>query len=407
MKQISFLIIIAFVNMTFGQQKTSAQLSSIHKDGLHEINVPHTIRSFSNKDLSDFRILDSNQKEVPYFIRRKSNYTSTNEFEVFKITSKVMVKDTSSTIVFQNPNANINQVVITLANYAGSKTFNLSGSNDQTQWFGLVNKKLLNNIQDASKTSIDKTISFPLCSYRYLKIEFNDLNSLPVNILRVGNSSNLIENRALNEIMALSKKVSVDLKQKKTQIHVTFKNKEYLNYLSFNITDPQHYKRKASLYKISSRMVKKEQESYKETLATFELNSNNVNTFDVKELFENELFIEIENEDNPSLIVNEIRFLQKPVFVIADLKMNESYSVKTEDENLKAPQYDLSFFNATISENLPIATITSIKRNTVFKKEVTSDSFWQNSWFMWLCISIAAIAIVYFTSGLLKDLKKE
>ena len=76
-------------------------------------------------------------------------------------------------------------MVFTIANYSGSKTYNLSGSNNQKQWFGLVNKGYLYNLQNAENTSVEKVVSFPLCEYKYLKIDFNDSNSLPINVLKL------------------------------------------------------------------------------------------------------------------------------------------------------------------------------------------------------------------------------
>jgi len=284
MKQISFLLLFAFVNLTIAQQRTQAKLAAIDQDGLHEIKIPHTIRSFSKNDLSDFRIFDSKQNEVPYFMRQKNTYTSTNKFRTFKISSKTMVKDTSSTLIFENPYERINKLVLSIANYDGSKTFKLSGSDDQNQWFGLDNQQTITNLQDRSKTSIDKTILFPLCSYRFLKIEFNDRNSLPINVLKIGSASSVIERLKLNDIPIRSKNISTDAKQKKTKIHVTFEQKEYLDYLNIKITEPQRYKRQIRVYKNSVRTVKKEQESYEQTLARFELNSTNTNSFDLKEM---------------------------------------------------------------------------------------------------------------------------
>ncbi len=407
MKQISFLLLFAFVNMTMAQHRTHAKLAAIDQDGLHEIKIPHTIRSFSNTDLSDFRIFDSKQEEVPYFIRRKRSYTATNEFIAFKINSKTMVKDSSSTIIFENPYERINKFVISLANYDGAKTFKLSGSDNLSEWFGLDNQQTISNLQNTSKTTIDKTVSFPLSSYRYLKIEFNDRNSLPINVLKIGSSSSVIESQELNDISIQSMKISELSEQQKTQIHIIFKNKEYLDFINFKITEPQRYKRQVHIYKNALRTVKKQEESYQQTLARFELNSTNDNTFELNELFENELFIEIENADNPMLEVSDLFFLQKPIYVIADLKKKERYEIKTEDKNLKAPRYDLSFFESTIADNLPKTAIIGMTRDVVAQKEDTPLSLWQQPWFMWVCISIAAIAILYFTSGLIKDLKKK
>ena len=127
----------------------------------------------------------------------------------------------------------------------------------------------------------------------------------------------------------------------------------------------------------------------------------------ITELFQNDIYVEIENEDNPSLTISEILFFQEPLYIIADLKMTKNYTVKTGDEKLKAPKYDIAFFKNNITTKLPKAEIRNVQKKEAIKKVVKASSFWQKPWFMWLCIAIAAIAIFYFTSNLVKDLKKE
>jgi hypothetical protein len=395
-----------FTAFIYAQQDTNAKVSRVTEDGLHEIKLPNSIRSFSNKDLSDLRIIDNNGIEVPYFIRKKNRTISTNEFIAFDIISRTVVKDTSSTIIFKNPYSSIQEIIVSIGNYAGSKTFSISGSNDQQQWFGLINSTRLNNLHDSENTSINKRISLPLCSYSYLKIDFNDLNSLPINVLKIGASTNQISSQKLQNIKIKSKTIIEDRTEKKTQIHIVFEHKEYLNQVEFKIASPVLFNRSASIYKISSREAQNKTDRYKEYLARFHLNSNTDNIFDLSELFENNIYIDIENNDNSPLVFDGLRFLQEPIYIIADLKANENYHIKTGDKNMKAPHYDITYFKNTISTILPQAKITNVLRNGKSQKENQTQSFWQKPLFMWLSIALAGIAIIYITSSLVKDLKK-
>jgi len=407
MKQIKYIILILFANLTIAQQNTTAKLSAIHKDGLHEINLPNEIRSFSKRNLNDFRILDSHGKEVPYFIRKKNKTTTTNDFIEFEIISRTVVKDTSSIITFKNPYSTLQNMVITVANFAGSKTYSLSGSNDQKQWFGLVNNIRLTNLQDTKKTSIDKTISFPLSSYPYLRIIFKEKNSQALNVLKIGAISSQVVHQDLQEVKIKSKSIVEITDQKKTQIHITFENYEIINHVLFQIASPELYNRQARLYKISSREVKHKTEQYQENLARFNLSSSNNNIFNISEIFENDIYIEIDNKDDTNLSFNEIEFFQEPLYIIALLKANENYIVKTGDKNLDAPQYDISYFKNNIANQLPKAEIINVVQQEQISNNIVDASFWQKSWFMWLSISIAGIAILYFTMSLVKDIKKE
>ncbi len=407
MKQIRFLLPLLFVNLAIAQYNTTGKLAKANEDGLHEIRLPNEIRSFSNRDLGDFRILDSKGKEVPYFIREKGTLLRTNEYVAFEIVSKTVLKDTSSAIVFRNPFKTIREFVLSIANYSGSKTFNLSGSNDREEWFGVLNNETLSNLQGTEGISIDKAITFPRCAYRYLKIVFNDKNSLPVNVLKIGSISKDAIHRELQIVTPQTKTISELIEEKKTQVHIAFKNKEVINQVQFKVIAPEFFNRNVIIYTKSSRVIKHKTEVYNKPLARFQLNSENETIFNIPEIFEDSIYIEIENKDSNNLTFSDILFFQKPLYVITTLKENENYSIKTGSEKAKAPEYDLSFFKNNISKELPSVEIENIVKREIPQDVAEKESLWQKPWFMWSCIIITGLVILFFISNLIRDLKKE
>ncbi len=402
-----FLILLFLANLIFAQDNiTTAKIKSDGKDGLHKMVLPTTIRSYSNDDLSDFRVLDSKNNEVPYYSFKNEEETATSNFQEYTIVSKFEVpKKYSSLIIDINSAKNLNEIVLYIANSDVVKIYNLSGSNNQKDWFGLSNKQELYDLNSENKTSVIKTISFPLCSYKYLKIEFDDTKTLPINVLKAGNFLNKTQKNNLLSV-PFKQKNSVELKsEKKTQIHIQFEIPQIINQISIAVSDPKLFKRVAHIYKNATRKVKHKIENYKAEISSFELNSETNNTFTVSQLFEKELFIEIENQDNQPLTISEVAFYQTPVFVISDLKANENYTIKTGNKKLNLPKYDLENFKNSISTNLFEAQIVEIK-HTQNSAEITKNkSFWEQSWFMWACICLGGIAILYFTSSLIKDMK--
>jgi protease II len=146
----------------------------------------------------------------------------------------------------------------------------------------------------------------------------------------------------------------------------------------------------------------------KETIFQFELNSENQNNYEIPHLNEKEFFIEIDNQDNPPLQFSSIEFNQNNVIVIADLKTNQNYSIETGNPNRNMPNYDLPHFTDKylINNTLPEAKISEIKHIQNSPKLTAAKPFWQKSWFMWFCIAIGGISILFFTASLIKDLNK-
>ena len=406
MKLCNLFFILFCANVLFAQN-TTAKIEKVKVDGLHKMVLPIAIRSISNDDLSDFRILDSKKNEVPYFVNKNVDPVSDSDYKEYKIVSTSEIPKKQSALIFENLDKTINQVTLSIANYDGEKTFTLSGSNNQKEWFGILNNGYLSDLNAANATYVSKTIDFPLTNYKYIKIDLDDKKSLPIRIISIGGFN--LKTKATSFLAAeYSKKTITELKsEKKTLLHFEFDNATHIDQIKFQISNPKLFKRYAKIYKIETQNVKHKIETYKNYIANFQLSSDSKNIFTLTEIKEKDFYIEIDNHDNQPLTIDNVQFFQHPVFIIADLKTNENYTIKTGNPNATLPVYDIENFKNTISNNLPAAIISKIKakdlKNTITEKK----SIWQEPWFMWVCIGLGAIAILYFASSLVKDLNKK
>jgi len=405
-KTLSFLLLLLAITSFSQQKRVEGKLSPIEVDGLYKVQIPHNLRSYAKQDMSDFRIWDSNKNQVPYFIYKDDKESRISNFSEFTIISKSNVPDTTSTYIFRNPNEKIKKAVLSIANYQESKSFNLQGSNDQKEWFGIVNNKQLHNLNSTKNTSVYKVINFPLCSYKFLKIVFNDQKSLPINLLSIGTATTEISKSVMVDIPVKSTKISELVTTKLTAIHIEFEYPEIINELHFNIASPELFNRKARVYVLKEREVKHRLETYQQEITSFIIHSDRENQFSIPFFFEKEMYIEIDNQDNPPLNISSITFFQKPLYVVADLKHTEGYTVSAGNKDLKTPKYDITYFRNRVSENMPNTSINGVKLIEAKSKIKEELAIWQKPWFMWICIGFSAIIIVYFSSSLIKDLKQ-
>ena len=197
------------------------------------------------------------------------------------------------------------------------------------------------------------------------------------------------------------------LSEKETEIHVVFDRPQIINQITFDVSKPTYYKRQAIIYKKTEIQNKRKSQIIDEEIISFELNSNTKNSFTIPEIFEKEFFIRIENHDNLPLSIATIKYSQNPVSIIADLNSDEKYTIKTGNKNLAEPQYDLSDFKNNIKGSLPKTAIYDIQKSITSKNQTPNKSFWQQGWFMWLCIVLGGITILFFTTSLIKDLKEK
>ncbi len=406
------LFILLFSTIAFGQDFTvKGEIHPVKEDGLYQIQIPHDVRTHAETDLRDFRIWDAKGNQVPYFIKPTSIYKNTkvSNFTEFSILSNTRIADTSSTYIFKNPYKTLDQAVLLITNYQGSKNYKLEGSNNQKEWFGIVNNGYLNQLNHLTETSVYKVINFPLCTYQYIKIVFDDQHSLPINLLKIGKASaeELITVPVTMEKIPVKSIAFLEV-EKKTQIHITFDNKEVINQIKIDISGPDLYSRNATFYSIEEREEKNEIISYRNPLATFTIRSDKDLVFNIPTCIEKDVYLEIDNKDNPKLQISAIHFMQKPIYLVAALKKQSTYKVTAGNKKLRIPEYDLSHVANPLNNMLPLANIENvIYKQTTTKPEHSSTSFWQQAWFMWSCIGLAALVILYFAFNLLKELNTE
>ena len=91
---------------------------------------------------------------------------------------------------------------------------------------------------------------------------------------------------------------------------------------------------------------------------------------------------------------------------MANLKSTDSYEVIV-DTSFSKPNYDLKNFEFENSKELKVLTVENFRKSTVVKKQNKEQKFWQTKWFLWICIAIGALAVIYFALGMLKDMKEK
>lgn len=404
-------VILFLGNMVLAQTvPVSGTIPPVQADGLYRIRIPHTVRSYATADLRDFRIWDEKGNQVPYFVQPSTDYVGlqVSDFTEFEMLSNSRIADSTSTYVFKNPYETLEKAIFLIANYQGSKNYRLEGSNDQQEWFGLVNNGQLSQINHPRATNVYKDIYFPLSNYPYLKIVFDDRQSLPINLIKIGTANTETVNivpMTMENIPVKSIEFSED--HKKTLIEIRFERPEVIDQIRMEISAPSFYSRNAHLYTLKEREVKRSVESYRQHIAAFSIRSDKNLVFNIPSSIEKEVYLEIDNKDNPKLEINALTLMQEPVYLVAALKGKTAYTITAGDASLSFPDYDISKVTNTTKKELPIAEIGTVVYGQSVKTVEEPRTFWQQPWFMWSCIGIAALMIGYFAFNMLTDMKKD
>ncbi len=399
-QSICFLIILAFSFSSYAQRYThQATIKTNQHKGLYKIALNPDYKQYMSPNLHDMRIYDTAKKEVPYVVLSEPLLKSKSDFKEYEIVSQKHFNANSTIhlnwhstfayteVIIKNASKeSISNIAFNINNSDAYKYCAIEGSDDLKQWYSVSEKQELSLAYNDVYTNQYKCIYFPLTNYMYYRLLVEDWHSQPLKINSAGCFKNSVIAGKLNDLL-FAKTITEDAKTKTTLIKLSFTNNQQINRIDFKIKEPRLYKRHGIIYTTRTHIVKKKAESYKETLYEFDLSSDKPLFIDIPPLLEKELFIEIYNNDNPSLEIESIACKQLASYLICDFKANHTYMLMCGNELLKTPEYDLINFVSQVPQLLPEAStspMTELKNTTPVepKKEI---SFFETKQFLWIC----------------------
>ena len=404
MKKYSFLIFF-FIGTTCLGQNYNGVLTPIEKEGFCKIMLTSDMRAASKNNFDFIRIKDITNQEVPYVLKHQSDRLFAT-FLPIPILTTTRIKDSITAILIENKTIKKRtNLILQIANTAISKRYSLLGSNDSVQWFGITSNQILNFINSTNTSSTETSINFPTNTYRFLKIEISDKSSLPINILGVGVSENNFFSEEAVSILNYNQEIRQIKDRKVTQIKFTATNYHEINSISFDIKTA-FFKRNVKIIAKRTHKIKKRAEVYDGVISSFELSSKNENTFSLNNFYEKEFIVEIDNQDNPPLEIKAIKLLQKPIYIISNLKKNQKYQFSI-DTTFSKPSYDLGNFVADTILHIEEVSVTNFLKVKTKEAIIKDKPFYKTPIFMWICIIFVGLFIVYFALDLLKEVNHQ
>lgn len=414
MKKLIYCLLIFIGSFTANYAQSyshQATISGIKANGLYKIPLNPEIKQYMTSDLHDTRIHDSANKEVPYVLLSEPLLKSKSDFVEYEIVSQKHF-DTYSEIIIHNPNKDkISNIAFNINNSDAYKYCAIEGGEDMKQWYSVSAQQELSLAYNDVYTNTYKCIYFPLNNYTYFRLLVDDWHAEPLKINSAGYFKNSVIAGKFNDVV-FTKMITEDKVYKKTIIQLSFSDNQHVDRLDLKIKSPRLFMRHASVYLNRERKLKHNKtEKYRELLFGFDLSSDGALMFDIPYLNEKEVFIEIENKDNPPLEIESINCKQLASYLVCDLNANDKYTLRFGNKALKLPEYDLSNFVSSIPQLLPEATIDAVKEIPKLEAVNTEKekSFFETKQFLWLCLGLGTIIIFFFSKSLLKDManKKE
>lgn len=400
MKLISTFCCFVFCSVhVFAQQFThKAALDKVSQNGYYQIHLPNKIRALAEPDLKDLRILNEQNKQVPYKVKHTEYQLDETTFEDYNFTQ---IKN--DYFINKGSRTTSNYLVLKVKNTAITKYFTLSGSNNQKDWFALTDTNSF-AVNSNSNTHVYWPIYFPINDYQFIRLSFNNAISAPINIENIGYYKNQSIINELDKIEEYYQSLP-GIERKTTSIKLTIPNKQQIDEIRFKVNGPTYYNRNVTIYKTIMVKQKRALIPQKEVICQLVLNSRNSLNFPVN-MYENELFIDIENNDNEPLNIGSIELYQKPIYLLAELQADQNYAIYCGDKTLNTPIYDIENLYELNNKLLNEVKVQNMQNITNPTKTITKAiAFYEQNWFMWACIGIGVLTLALFSINLLKEVK--
>jgi hypothetical protein len=409
MKRILILASMAlYAGHLMGQSYVGeAQLPKAAKDGFHRIVISPAAGIGLNNGCTNIRIFDKRNIEVPYLFQAERPIQITQRFREYEIVEKRQVEGCCTILVLHNPDhSQLNNISLHIKNAEVSKEAILLGSDDRQDWFALKDRFILQPSRNSAGTSEIKIVDFPLSNYEYYSVRISDSTNAPLNILRAGYFETQSEHGAFTEIPLPAVVKSDSVVQKQSFFHFQFDTVRLVDRMVITLEGSPYFLRKGILYEPRERILRKGgTEKFNHLLREIRLTSTHPAVIDLPQASAREFLLVVENDDNPPLEIGSYRAYQLNRSLTAFLKGGEDYVIKLGAQDLSAPTYDISFFEAKIPAVLPELVIPPWTPLGEAEARSTATIFTTET-FIWVAVVLVIIVLGYMSVRMLRETRE-
>ena len=398
------LVAVIFLSLHSGAQfRYTALLDTVKATGFYNIPITPELSSYLKTDLSDLRIVDEKKQPVAFItdIPYKRYVIHAVLFDQ-KIVKKETV-DTKTILVIENTGkSKLSNFIIELKSAAAERTASLSGSDDNANWFAILDSLLLHKSGEYDNSSHSQRINFPQGNYKYFKLTINNDKKEPLNILKVTSSdiSSVID---INQFFFDNPRPSFSRTDSGGYSLIKIINDRpfHISTIKLSITGPWLYKRQAKLF---SEIKPGLSETWNSNgHAAFNISSDEFSTHSIPFLKSKAFYLLIENGDNPPLKIGSVTTGQVKRRVIAQLEKGRSYSLLLDNSGAMAPDYDLQHFRDRMTDNsvINIKNIIALPQQEAIPAKKQVDKRW-----IWPVIILLILLLAILAWKLAADMKR-
>lgn len=382
----------------------------------YKLEIPVEVVEKTNTDFSDIRIFgvnDADTLESP-FLTKKVMQSFENEQVSFRIINEAKKgNDYFFTLEKQkeveNTEEAINLIKLDFENTNFDWKVKLEGSQDQNEWFEVLNDYRIVSIQNEFTDYKFTKLVFPNSKYNYYRISISEKSLKP----KLNSASVFLQKTTagnFEDIKIISQHIEVDKERKQTIIDIQLAHSVPIDFISLKVkNDFDYYRTIQFKYLLDSTKTEKGIIYNFVTLHTSTLSSlekkNDISDFFINSTTKSRHYqIVIDNQDNQPLDIEkvEIKSYVNQLFTrVTPTDKNLTYFLIYGNQNLQKPNYDIIRFESTIPADLISLELDSEQK--IPQKEVEKVTpLFENSIWLWLLMGTIILVLTVFTFKMMK-----
>lgn len=412
MRLITKLILAFFIGFTVvcsAQLNTynfQRELSNIDSTW-HKIEMPNAMFGKIQLNFSDIRLYGIDKKgdtiEAPYFIKTLAEKKVNTPVDFSIINKTKSTEGYYFTFKLKNEKS-INSIIVDFKNENFDWKVILEGSQNQSEWFTILNDYRLLSIKNPTTNFSFTTLNFPETEYKYYRLLVKSNEQPNLNSAKISNhtiTEGVYNTHDIKTIQTTENKVS-----RKTIIDVSLLQPVSVNTFNIDVTNTFDYYRRLKIeYKHDSTKTENGWKYYYQNIYKGWLNSLDERKFRFPSVIAKDFRITIYNNDNQLLSVSNVVVKGYQHQLISRFTENANYVLAYGNSKARRPNYDISKFKSNIPKNIKSLKIGA--EQSIVKPEVTQVSpLFENSYWLWVIIGVVVLLLGGFTLKMLGNSEK-
>lgn len=389
--------------MSYAQLNTYAhkmELSGI-QDQWHKMELPDVLFGEVAQEMNDLRIYgvtDNDTIEAPYLLRIASGekFRKRVDFELLNESSNA--KGHYFTYKVNTVEA-LNQIKLDIANENYDWKVVLEGSQNQNEWFTLLNDYRIVAIKNAQTDYSFSELNFSNAAYRFYRLLIKSTEKPNVRAAKISVDNEI--NAKYREYTAIY--TSIQEEDKQTILDIDFKRRLPISMLQIEVqNDVDYYRPVVIAYLADSTLTEKGWRYSYRHLSSGTLSSIEDNTFSFKSTLTQKLRVTVQNHDNEPLNIEGASAKGYVHELLVRFTKPATYYLAFGKANATKPQYDIGQATSQIPTNLSPLSLGDMQ-DIPKKGTETIAPLFENKFWLWAIMGIVILVLAGFTLRMMQQ----